>query len=176
MRVKRIEEKEVGTLKVGDVIEFEMMDGEKVKAMAMKQEGDCMIMCFVDCLEKEYRMNPTATNKGGWEATELRENLNNEILHKFPETIHAFMVPFDNGDLLTIPSKENLFGENRWEPMKDRRNRICDRGQQEEYEWYWLRDVVSAAYFAFVDGYGGAANRDASYSRGVRPAFKIRNL
>ena len=176
MRVKRIEEKEVDTLKVGDVIEFEMMDGEKVKAMAMKQEGDCMIMCFVDCLEKEYRMNPTETNEGGWEATELRENLNHKILFKFPETIHAFMMPFDNGDLLTIPSKEDLFGENRWEPMKDRRNRICDRGQQEENEWYWLRGVVSAAYFAFVSGSGYAGTGHASYSLGVRPAFKIRNL
>ena len=41
-------------------------------------------------------------------------------------------------------------------------------------QWFWLRDVVSAAYFAFVtNGYtfcGGA-----SLARGVRPAFSIKS-
>lgn len=38
---------------------------------------------------------------------------------------------------------------------------------------WWLRDVISASYFAVVY-YGGHANsRDASYSLGVRPAFCI---
>ena len=38
---------------------------------------------------------------------------------------------------------------------------------------YWLRDVVSAAYFAFVHGYGNAAYNYASTSYGVRPAVAI---
>lgn len=39
--------------------------------------------------------------------------------------------------------------------------------------WYWLRDVVSAAYFAHV-GYGGHTHSAyASYSSGVRPVFGI---
>ena len=46
-------------------------------------------------------------------------------------------------------------------------SRITNRGA------YWLRDVVSATYFAYVAGDGGAAYSDASYSRGVRPAFAI---
>lgn len=38
----------------------------------------------------------------------------------------------------------------------------------------WLRDVVSGAYFAFVDSqYGNAASNAASSSRGVRPVFPI---
>ena len=40
------------------------------------------------------------------------------------------------------------------------------------YSW-WLRDVVSAACFAFVGGYGNANYAGASYSSGVRPAFSI---
>lgn len=40
---------------------------------------------------------------------------------------------------------------------------ICNR------QWYWLRDVVSAAYFAAVDSYGGADCYHASYAGGVRP-------
>lgn len=38
---------------------------------------------------------------------------------------------------------------------------------------FWLRDVVSASYFALVDGGGHASYADASYSLGVRPAFCI---
>lgn len=39
--------------------------------------------------------------------------------------------------------------------------------------WFWLRDVVSAANFALVDGPGGANYLVASYASGVRPAFSI---
>lgn len=37
----------------------------------------------------------------------------------------------------------------------------------------WLRDVVSAAHFAFVNGGGYADYSNASYAFGVRPAFPI---
>ena len=38
---------------------------------------------------------------------------------------------------------------------------------------WWLRDVITASYFAFVSGTGFADCSDASYSFGVRPAFCI---
>lgn len=37
----------------------------------------------------------------------------------------------------------------------------------------WLRDVVSSAYFALVDGYGGTGYGYASDSYGVRPVFPV---
>lgn len=40
---------------------------------------------------------------------------------------------------------------------------------------FWLRDVVSAAYFAGVLNNGGAACSNASTVRGVRPAFSIKS-
>lgn len=40
-------------------------------------------------------------------------------------------------------------------------------------ETYWLRDVVSAAYFALVGSIGLADCSGASYSLGVRPVFPI---
>lgn len=46
-------------------------------------------------------------------------------------------------------------------------SRICNRAA------WWLRDVITAAYFAFVYYNGLADYSDASYSRGVRPAFCI---
>lgn len=38
---------------------------------------------------------------------------------------------------------------------------------------WWLRDVITASYFAFVDNNGRASCADASHSFGVRPAFCI---
>lgn len=46
-------------------------------------------------------------------------------------------------------------------------SRICNRAT------WWLRDVITASLFAAVSGNGFASCGDASYSRGVRPAFCI---
>lgn len=46
-------------------------------------------------------------------------------------------------------------------------SRICNRAT------WWLRDVITAASFAGVNGYGSADYTGASASRGVRPAFCI---
>lgn len=46
-------------------------------------------------------------------------------------------------------------------------SRICNR------DTWWLRDVITAAYFAGVYGNGGANYAGASASNGVRPAFCI---
>lgn len=46
-------------------------------------------------------------------------------------------------------------------------SRICNRAT------WWLRDVVSASYFANVGSNGSANSGNASYSIGVRPAFAI---
>lgn len=46
-------------------------------------------------------------------------------------------------------------------------SRICNRAT------WWLRDVITASYFAYVYIYGTADSIDASNSLGVRPAFCI---
>ena len=46
-------------------------------------------------------------------------------------------------------------------------SRICNRDN------WWLRDVITASYFAYVNNNGYANYRDASNSHGVRPAFCI---
>lgn len=46
-------------------------------------------------------------------------------------------------------------------------SRICNRNN------WWLRDVITASFFALVDSYGIATCANASYSNGVRPAFCI---
>lgn len=46
-------------------------------------------------------------------------------------------------------------------------SRICNRAT------WWLRDVITASYFAYVSNYGNAGYAYASHSLGVRPAFCI---
>lgn len=46
-------------------------------------------------------------------------------------------------------------------------SRICNRNN------WWLRDVITASYFAYVNSDGIANYTAASYSSGVRPAFCI---
>lgn len=46
-------------------------------------------------------------------------------------------------------------------------SRICNRAT------WWLRDVITASFFAFVHYYGNADFSYASHSLGVRPAFCI---
>ena len=41
--------------------------------------------------------------------------------------------------------------------------------------WFWLRDVVSASYFARVYAAGIAYSYNASAALGVRPAFSIKS-
>ena len=82
----------------GDVIAFTLIDGEEVDALAVKQEQDGMIFCLADCLNQEYSMNEEDSNRGGYEATDLRVRLNGEILDRFPSDIREKMVAFANGD------------------------------------------------------------------------------
>ena len=176
-----------GHYNVGDVIAFTLNDGEEVEALAVKQEQDGMIFCLVDCLRKEYPMNPTSSNCGGYKSCALRKALNTEILDRFPAEIREKMVSFPNGDLLRLPTEREIFDGNiygveedgsveQWEPMKKRQNRIAFQGKgTDTWEWYWLQNKYdgSAADFAFVTDNGVAASSYASASLGVRPAFKI---
>ena len=172
---------------VGDVITFTLKNGEEVEALAVKQEQDGMIFCFVDCLRKEYSMNRTSSNRGGYKSCALRKTLNTEIYNLFPDEIREKMVAFQTGDMVRLPTEREIFGYNhygesesedveQWEPMKDRRNRIAFQGSKTgTWEWYWLQNKAdgSAAYFAIVGGHGRAAYNSASGADGVRPAFKI---
>lgn len=132
-------------------------------------------------------MNEEDSNRGGYEATDLRVKLNGEILERFPADIREKMVAFANGDYLRLPTEKEIFGCNdygkvepddvqQWEPMKQRKNRIAFQGKgTDRWEWYWLQNAHKryVARFAIVSSHGSALYSTASCARGVRPAFKI---
>ena len=133
-------------------------------------------------------MNEEDSNRGGWDASDLRVKLNGEILERFPAEIREQMVAFANGDMLRLPTEKEIFGVNEYgedegeveqfAPMKLRRNRIAFQGLNGNWEWYWLanKHKRSASNFANVNDGGSADYYNASAACGVRPAFKIKNL
>ncbi len=182
-----------GRYEVGDIVSYTMEDGEEVEALAVKEEFDkhgnlCMVFMLLDCLKEECRMNRDDTNDGGYEESYLREQLRTKYLERFPASLRLNMVPFENGDLLRIPTEREVFGENRYgeeepdtveqfEAMKKRRNRMALDGSNGETQAYWLQNkrVWSATNFCYVSYYGYASYGSASYSGGVRPLYRIRN-
>lgn len=182
-----------GKYEVGDIVSYTMEDGEEVEALAVKEEFDkhgnlCMVFMLLDCLKEECRMNRDDTNDGGYEESHLRDQLATKYLEKFPAALRLNMVPFENGDLLRIPTEREIFGRNiygeeepntveQFEPMKKRRNRMAFDGLNGETQAYWLQNkrVRSATTFCCVNAGGSAASHGASYSTGVRPLYRIRN-
>ena len=182
-----------GKYEVGDIVSYTMEDGEEVEALAVKEEFDkhgnlCMVFMLLDCLKEECRMNRDDTNDGGYEVSHLRDQLATKYLEKFPAALRLNMVPFENGDLLRIPTEREIFGRNiygeeepntveQFEPMKKRRNRMAFDGLNGETQAYWLQNkrVRSATLFCLVSGTGLANVSTASYSLGVRPLYRIRN-
>ena len=182
-----------GRYEVGDIVSYTMEDGEEVEAIAVKEEFDkhgnlCMVFMLLDCLKEECRMNRDDTNDGGYEESYLREQLRTEYLERFPASLRLNMVPFENGDLLRIPTEREVFGENRYgeeepdtveqfEAMKKRRNRMALDGSNGGTQAYWLQNkrVRSATGFCLVSCSGDAYSNYASNSSGVRPLYRIRN-
>lgn len=183
MKVKRKIEVETDKYRVGDIISFELIDGEKIRARAVKREDDGMLFCAIDSLKDKYPMNRNNSNEGGYKESDLRKLLNSgKFLNKFPSKILKHMQPMEYGDLLRIPTEREIFGENeygeydsaeQWPCMKKRRNRmaLCE----EDLCWFWLQNQCtdSASTFCGVLRTGLAAAADASLSHGVRPVFLL---
>lgn len=181
--VQRMITIETDEYEVGDVITFSLTTGEVVSAMAMRQEEDGMLFVFVDCLKDKQPMNEEDSNMGGYEASDLRKKLNEEILPTFPTSIKNRMKPVYKEDKLRLLTAMEVFGEKKYGDednsvylplMKNRRNRIAFQGYAtDEWEWYWLQNTYRPSTFACVYSTGGANFVNASNSLGVRPAFKI---
>lgn len=184
MKVMRFVEQNVANFNIGDIINFTLVDGEEVQAMAMKELDDGMLFCFVDCLTENFFMNGTNVNAGGYFCSELRTVLNSEIFSKFPAEIKDCLIKFGNGDYLRIPTEKEILGENKygkietddvvqWEPMSIRKNRIASHGKNGDYEWYWIQNkwVGHPDAFCCIDNDGFVQGGCAALTCGVRPVF-----
>ena len=176
LRKQEMTVENMGDCRIGDQIQV-----GKYTATCQKVTDDAAVFLLDQYLDN---MNPTNTNGGGYKVSELRRTL--QVVAANDEnfaSIRERMRPFDNGELLRIPTVGEMFGYDdfyemddaeQWELMKDRRNRIADR-EGEEYEWGWLQNKVRnfAAYFSAVGTYGYALSVGASNDLGVRPVFQL---
>lgn len=175
-------------LKVGDEISEVLKNGEEVTFVIM----DDGVIGLKDCLREEHCMNKDWTNKGGWEATEMRRYLNEEVFAVLPDDLQAIIKPRTLGvglhtfeDKLWLFSEVEIFGEHDWTEKEE------DRGMQFEYfknpanrvkrdangdatSW-WERSPYanSSASFCYVYSGGSAASNNASIAGGVCFGFFI---
>ena len=180
LRKQEVSIQAAGEFKVGDQIEI-----GKYTATCQKVTKKGALFLLDQYLDEPFKMNRENTNEGGYEASDLRTELQKNSVLAIFESVRNMMVPFKNGDLLRIPYAEEFFGDvdgyessgkKQWPLMTDRKNRIAIR-EGEAYEWGWLQNKLefSSADFAYVNDDGNAAFNFASDSSGVRPVFRLDN-
>ena len=178
MKVKRMTEIETDRLRIGDQI---IVDHYTATCQEITPKG--AIFLLDQYLDEAYSMNWNATNKGGYEKSDLRKALqSDEVLNIFAD-IRDHMIPFDDGDLLRIPFAGELFdklpswckpdGHEQWPLMTDAHNRTASRCG--DSEWGWLANTFrdTSTYFCLVLADGRALTWSASDVFGVRPVFLI---
>lgn len=173
---------------MGDEISEVLKNGEEVIFVVM-DEG---VIGLKNCLREEHRMNNDWTNKGGWEATEMRRYLNEDVFAVLPDELQAIIKPRTLGsgehtfeDKLWLFSEAEIFGEQDWtekepdrgtqfEYFKNRCNRI-KLGADGDATWRWERspNASNSTDFGCVSSGGGARYSNASRSRGVCFGFYI---
>lgn len=174
-----------GGFKVGDQIQV----GKHYTATCQKVGKNGAIFMFDQYLDEAQVMNQQRTNEGGYKASDLRRFLKGFAMNPMFDEIREMMAPFKKtGDLLRIPTAEEMFGpeeaheyyealslKKRWPLMKDRRNRIAFRGEDQEIDWGWLQNKYkeSAAGFTLVHNVGLSTTFAASDTYGVRVVFRL---
>lgn len=182
MKVIRKQEIETTDYSIGDQIEVRL-EGEvngTYTATVHRIDENGILFMFDDCIA-EHEMNTNTTNKGGYENSDLKKWLSNNVLPSFPNSIREKIIE------LSIPSYEMIFGrgypsfieiektdDEQLELMKNRKNRIAI--YKDYTQWYWLKNRIenSPSSFAFVGISGLASSTYASRVYGVRPVFLIK--
>lgn len=180
MKVLRKQEIDTANIQVGDQMVIPLAELGEFTATAHKVTDEGVMFIFDDYVTSRS-MNNRNTNKGGFEKSDLKKWMDTVLFMAFPEELR------DKIYGLTLPTVGQIVGhEDEWdnknlEPdideqlplMKECKNRIAC--SEDQLAWGWLRNATkeefSSAYFAGVDGNGGAHYGGASNSLGVRPEF-----
>ena len=170
-------------ISIGHVITVDLEELGSFTATAYEVTDDDVLFIFDDYITKRP-MNSKNSNEGGYENSDLRKWIDIHLYGLFPQELKKRLVE------LTLPTVGQVVGwDDEWDKkhfetdcdeqlplMKLRKNRVAYFNN--ECEWGWLRNAVkkefSSAYFASVYGIGSAIYYGASYSSGVRPAFRLK--
>lgn len=165
---------------IGDQIEIPLGDLGTFTATVQMVKDDKVLFLFDDYIVKRP-MNENGSNEGGYEKSDLKKWIENDLFKMFPKALRKHMTG------LTIPTLGEICGwGDNWdkehiEPdddeqlplMKQRRNRVAYYNN--DCAWGWLRNAAkkefSSANFAGVSFLGVTDCSGASNSYGVRPEF-----
>lgn len=178
-----------------DKIAIELKNGERVNAVCAGYVNETRARFVLeDCLAEKWRMNKTATNKGGYLHSEGRRHVLEDILPLFPDELVEAFEPrnmsetldgelHEYADTLWIPSATDIFGAGDWwneEPDSFQLDIFkCERDRVKQVAgetWFWwLRSpfASNSAFFVFVGDDGTVYNSNASSSLGVAPGFDL---
>lgn len=139
--------------------------GSKMRTKLLRRAEAIFKACFgADHLlaHREYLVNAVADGKpsGGAWCDSLVELMDERMVYG--------SCIFDSGasDGITVRNRYST-GNSQLNAFRHAKYLISNR------QYYWLRNIVSAAFFALVDGYGNCVCHDASHAFGVRPAALI---
>lgn len=183
-------------LKSGDNIPVTLKNGEEVSFDVGRDEGGKVYFIMHDCLKEPKQMNGECTNAGGWEESDMRKYLNEEVIKLLPDELQEIIKPTKivqvwNGkrreteDKLFLLSRTQVFGKDKSyeaiEPddsqidiFKTERSRVKEREDYGTALW-WERSPgnTTSIYFCLVNISGSSSSNAADNSNGVAPAFCI---
>lgn len=179
----------------GDTLGITLKNGEAVTLVVGTDGKGNMFFSTQDCLRDEHRMNNTMTNRGGWEATEMRRYLNEEVFALLPDDLQAVIKPttivqivdgkrVETQDKLFLFSATQVFGNGSYsenEPedtqldiFRREKDRVKECNTYGTWFW-WLRSAYSGSSYNFCYVYtnGSYSSYDANTSYGVALGFSI---
>ena len=178
-----------------DEIAFTLDTGEAVTAVCGYVGSNYARFVFKDSLREKWKMNKTATNKGGYLNSEARRHLLEDVLPHFPAELRDALAPrnlsevidgetHEYADTLWLPSATDVFGADDWwneetdsfqlPIFKTERDRVKENADEGTYFW-WLRSPLASDSnrFVYVFTDGTVYNGDAYCSHGFAPGFDL---
>lgn len=184
-------------LKSGDNIPVTLKNGEEVSFDIGKDENGKIYFIMHDCLKESNPMSIEYTNKGGWEKSDMRRYLNEEVIELLPDELQEAIKPTkivqvwdgkrrETEDKLFLLSRTQAFGKHEnyeaIEPndsqidiFENPRERVKECEEVEDVYCWWLRSPYSGDFNSFCYVFtGGSVGSIYPYcSFGVAPAFCI---
>lgn len=184
MNLIRKMEMDINDIQIGDQIKIPLKDFGIFTATAHQITKDSAIFMFDDCFTKR-QVNSEASNKGGFEKSDLKKWLNQDLTRAFPENIRSQISDITLPSISQICGKKccintidvkRAFEDDGDEPfplMDDIRNRVgC---LDKNLVWMWLRNVPKFAdnSFAAFSRVDAVCMDFADSHNGIRPVFTL---
>lgn len=163
------------TLAVGDAVSFGNYNGETLNWIVSAVDGDNVLLVsqyLIPCSQVNRMFDSTVFNSK-WEASSMRSWLNRSFLAEaFTEEETTYIVPAVSGDLVSLPSKEEV------DAFTGDMELLATRYKDDAYaSSWWLRSAgTKDGNIAYVNGRGSIVETGmpANYTMGVRPMVWVR--